>query len=315
MLDETRPFLLADMGTNGEFVLARPPRPDQDPADPPPLLAASVPLGPALEGVGLRCGGPAGPGGVTAFRAGPEGLTAVVSGGKDGDAPRHICGTGYPSLIRLLLQSGLLDADGRFRPDAPAEPGPLAISARPPAASLRPDTAPGSTGELLLPLPGKLFLSAGDVEAVLQVKAAFSLAVERLLAEAGLAPTDFAASAWPGPWAARSPGRLGGSAVFCLGHFVPRPRGGQYFPGGRGAAAARAGARRSAPPPGPDRRRPPGVGPGLRPRLSSGFHPSHALRRHAKDCMSLPKPCFRRPRPLSDAGWTRPPEPWTWSCP
>ena len=190
MLDETRPFLLADMGTNGEFVLARPPRPDQDPADPPPLLSASVPLGPALEGVGLRCGGPAGPGGVTAFRAGPEGLTAVVSGGKDGDAPRHICGTGYLSLIRLLLQSGLLDADGRFRPDAPAEPGPLEFLRARLAASLRPDTAPGSTGELLLPLPGKLFLSAGDVEAVLQVKAAFSLAVERLLAEAGLAPTD-----------------------------------------------------------------------------------------------------------------------------
>ena len=42
------PLLLADMGTNGEFVLLR--------AGLPPLLA-SVPLGPALEGIGLRCGG------------------------------------------------------------------------------------------------------------------------------------------------------------------------------------------------------------------------------------------------------------------
>lgn len=194
LLDEARPFLLADMGTNGEFVLAPSSAADQSPAqsphDNPPLLAASVPLGPALEGVGLRCGGPAGPGGVTAFHAGPQGLTAHTL---DGDAPRHICGTGYLSLIRLLLQLGILDADGRFCSEAPASPGPLEFLRARLAASLRPDgspDSPNSGSETVLPLPGGLFLSAGDVEAVLQVKAAFSLAVERLLAEAGLAPAE-----------------------------------------------------------------------------------------------------------------------------
>ena len=189
LLDGERPFLLADMGTNGEFVLMPASGANHSSArsahEPPPLLAASVPLGPALEGVGLRCGGPAGPGGVTAFHAGPQGLTALTL---DGGAPRHICGTGYLSLICLLLQLGILDADGRFRPESPASPGPLEFLRARLAASLRPDGSPGSTGETVLPLPGNLFLSAGDVEAVLQVKAAFSLAVERLLTEAGLAP-------------------------------------------------------------------------------------------------------------------------------
>lgn len=190
LLDEERPFLLADMGTNGEFVLMPVPavaQPwNQFSHEHPPLLAASVPLGPALEGVGLRCGGPAGPGGVTAFHAGPLGLTAITL---NGDVPRHICGTGYLSLIRLLLQLGLLDTDGGFRSEAPVTPGPLEFLRARLAASLRPDSSPDASGETVLPLPGGLFLSAGDVEAVLQVKAAFSLAVERLLAEAGLTST------------------------------------------------------------------------------------------------------------------------------
>lgn len=190
MLDEPRPFLLADMGTNGEFALMRPSRAEARPGAPeadPPLLAASVPLGPALEGVGLRCGGPAGPGGVTAFHVGPAGLTTVTfhdGDGGDGASPRHVCGTGYLSLIRLLLRLGLLDADGHFRAETPSAPGPLEFLRARLAASLRPD----ATGETLLPLPGGLFLSAGDVEAILQVKAAFSLAVERLLDEGGVNP-------------------------------------------------------------------------------------------------------------------------------
>lgn len=183
LLDAPRPFLLADMGTNGEFALVRP-RHDAHPGDV-PLLAASVPLGPALEGVGLRCGGVAGPGGVVSFHAGPGGLTPVTL---DGGMPRHICGTGYLSLIRCLLRLGLLDADGHFLTDVPAVPGPLEFLRARLAASLRPVPGGdgGTDGEPALPLPGDLFLSAGDVESILQVKAAFSLAVERLLAEAGL---------------------------------------------------------------------------------------------------------------------------------
>ncbi|RXF73816.1 DUF4445 domain-containing protein, partial [Desulfovibrio sp. DS-1] len=165
------PFLLADLGTNGEFVLA---------TGPDSALVTSVALGPALEGIGLSCGGVAQPGAIAAFSLGPAGLAPTVLPEDDGvpAAPTHLCGTGYLSLLRVLLRAGLLDEDGRFvmEPHSPL--------ARRLAASLV-----EVRGERRLPLPGGLHLSAGDVEEVLKVKAAFSLAYERLLAEAGLPGT------------------------------------------------------------------------------------------------------------------------------
>jgi uncharacterized 2Fe-2S/4Fe-4S cluster protein (DUF4445 family) len=174
LLDAPRPFLLVDMGTNGEFLLVRR---DQ------PLLAASVPLGPALEGVGMRCGGLAGPGAATAFHLTPSGLEATTPGG---GRPRSISGTGYLSLLQCLLRLGLVDENGHFAgEDRPSHPlaslrGKLArtLYAAPPDHELR------------LPLPGGLFLGAGDVESILKVKAAFSLALECLLSEAASLPQD-----------------------------------------------------------------------------------------------------------------------------
>ncbi len=165
------PFLLADLGTNGEFVLA---------TGPDSALVTSVALGPALEGIGLSCGGVAQPGAIAAFTLGPAGLVPTVLPEDDGTpaAPTHLCGTGYISLLRVLLRAGLLDEDGRFvmEPHSP-------LSRR--LAALLVEVR----GERRLPLPGGLHLSAGDVEEVLKVKAAFSLAYERLLAEARMPGT------------------------------------------------------------------------------------------------------------------------------
>jgi uncharacterized 2Fe-2S/4Fe-4S cluster protein (DUF4445 family) len=157
------PFLLADLGTNGEFVLA---------LGPDNALAASVPLGPALEGIGLRHGNVAENGAAHAFSLGPAGLRASVIGGGE---PRSICATGYLSLIRVLLQHGLISAEGVFRREAHT---PLAGRL---AGRLR-DAADG----LRLSLTEDIDLDAHDVEAILAVKAAFSLTFERLLAHAGL---------------------------------------------------------------------------------------------------------------------------------
>lgn len=165
------PFLLADLGTNGEFVLA---------TGPDSALVTSVALGPALEGIGLSCGGVAQPGAIAAFTLGPAGLAPTVLPEDDATpaAPTHLCGTGYLSLLRVLLRAGLLDEDGRFV----MEPhSPLARRLATSLVEVR--------GERRLPLPGGLHLSAGDVEEVLKVKAAFSLAYERLLAEAGMPGT------------------------------------------------------------------------------------------------------------------------------
>ena len=108
-----RPLLLADLGTNGELALV-----DARGR----LWLASVPLGPALEGIGPQCGRMAGPGSITRFEVSPPGLACH---GVDGPlaAGAHVQGisaTGYLSLLALLLRLGCLDADGHFR--TPASP-------------------------------------------------------------------------------------------------------------------------------------------------------------------------------------------------
>ena len=65
--DIPRPFVLADLGTNGELALVT------EAGD---LWLTSVPLGPALEGIGPECGQLAGPGVVTGFALTPMGLAA-----------------------------------------------------------------------------------------------------------------------------------------------------------------------------------------------------------------------------------------------
>ena len=179
------PFLLADLGTNGEFLLAL--APDK-------ALAASVALGPALEGIGLKHGTEARPGAITDFSLGPKGLEArrLPASGPAAEAPAPnafpssatgITGTGYLALLRLLLASGAMDSQGHFTPD---NCGPLKRFFTPEKA--------GSTGFPgdgdWLPLPLGLRLTARDVEEILKVKAAFSLGLRRLLDKAGLAFRD-----------------------------------------------------------------------------------------------------------------------------
>ncbi len=157
------PFLLADLGTNGELVLA---------LSATEALAASVPMGPALEGINLTFGTEARFGAVTAYTLTPLGLEPAVLGRT---APRGITATGYLSLLQQLRKAGLVGADGLF-------------TARPGGLGHRLGTAEGQR----LRLPGRMFLAASDVEEILKVKAAFSLAFSRLLAAAGLAASRLA---------------------------------------------------------------------------------------------------------------------------
>ena len=157
------------MGTNGEFVLA---------LDEERSFIASVPLGPSLEGIGLRHGGVADTGSVSGFALGPFGLTPRVIGDA---APRRICGTGYLSLLDVLLRIGLIEPTGRLS-ERPASPLALRLLA---------SVTRGASG-WSLPLPGGLALFGADVEEILKVKAAFSLAFECLLDAAGLESRDVA---------------------------------------------------------------------------------------------------------------------------
>lgn len=176
-----RPFVLADMGTNGELALLD----EQD-----RLFLTSVPLGPALEGIGPECGHMAGPDSITEFFLSPAGLAGRTGDGRivadasmpgrrapasAGPLPTGISATGYLSLLAALLQLGVLDDDGRFCSRPGVMPAARALSAR---LETRPDG-------IRLPLPAGLWLSAADVEELLKVKAAFSLALETLLRGAG----------------------------------------------------------------------------------------------------------------------------------
>ncbi len=173
-----RPFVLADLGTNGELALLTAEE---------RLFLASVPLGPALEGIGPECGRMAAPGVVTEFRLGPEGPAPVLFAGEgreSASAPLRAAGisaTGYLSLLALLRRLGVLDADGHFA-DAGERAFPLAR-----ALGRRLELSP--TGARLR-LPLGLWLSAGDVELLLKVKAAFAVALEAVCAAGGVAPSS-----------------------------------------------------------------------------------------------------------------------------
>lgn len=188
------PFLLCDMGTNGEFALALPGG---------TILVTSVPMGPALEGLGMTNGMLAGPGAAVSFAVAPSGLAAVLydsvhakvhekgaaghaldrKTGHDtmaharnasGSQPRGISGTGYISLLALLKTMGVMDAAGQFV-RSPSTP----LAAR--VLAGLDDSGP----EPQLMVSG-VEVWARDVEALLKVKAAFNTAVHLLLRSAGL---------------------------------------------------------------------------------------------------------------------------------
>lgn len=165
------PYLLADLGTNGEFVLAL--AEDE-------YLVSSVPMGPALEGVGLSNGRTAGPGAINSFTLSPLGLIASFIEEEDESSLPGITGTGYLALCSLLLKAGVLTREGLFAP------GNTPFAAR----LARNLTEVKGTPALDLGLRKGLMLPATDVEEILKVKAAFNLAMSALLNEAGLEPSD-----------------------------------------------------------------------------------------------------------------------------
>ena len=92
-------------------------------------------------------------------------------------------GTGYLSLLALLLGLGLVDQKGGWADMASPLASPLARGLA---------RFVDRRGEKALDLGSGLALPPSDLEETLKVKAAFNLAVARLLAEAGLAPRDLA---------------------------------------------------------------------------------------------------------------------------
>ena len=204
------PFLLADLGTNGECLLA---------LDPQTALAASMPLGPALEGINLSFGTNARPGAVTGYSLTPQGLAPSVMGG---GAANGITATGYLSLLRALRSAGVLNENGLFAPSGGARRMPHAEPAQ-------------TAGEPRIRLPEKMFLTASDVEEILKVKAAFTLAVSRLLAEASLPVSRLKGVYLAGALGTHAPL----DALYGLGFLPPGLTAPVHLPGNTSLAGAR----------------------------------------------------------------------------
>ncbi len=100
-------FLL-DLGTNAEIVCASNSR----------LWVASASAGPAFEAVGIASGGPATDGAISRVEYANGSLELHVIGDKD---PLWLCGTGLLSLVRVLLETGHVAADGRLCSSGPLE--------------------------------------------------------------------------------------------------------------------------------------------------------------------------------------------------
>lgn len=154
-----RPFVLADLGTNAELALLLP---DGS------LYLASAPLGPAMEGIGPKCGQPAGSGVATAFSLGSCGLVPRYLDGKAGP---YISATGYLSLISLLINLGLMDRKGHFI---------LKGSSMPLLRRIQ-DSYYKLHGQDCLSINDSLFICSSDVELLLKVKASLRVALARLL--------------------------------------------------------------------------------------------------------------------------------------
>ncbi len=170
------PFILADLGTNGEFILA---------LSPEKAYITSVPMGPSLEGIGLAHGhmADASPGIVNAVQLGAQGLIPQTIAH---DAPQKLCGTGYLSLLHALLKVGVLTTHGVFTANAAHLRSPFAKKIAQ-QLMLQEEEQRLQLWPALSNTP--MWLSAMDVEEILKVKAAFSLAMSYLLKHAGLAPS------------------------------------------------------------------------------------------------------------------------------
>ncbi|RKY31014.1 MAG: ferredoxin [Candidatus Omnitrophota bacterium] len=102
--DEEDLCLLIDVGTNGEVVLGSREF----------LISAAASAGPAFEGSGVACGVRAGRGAIQKVKIAAK--TFEVSYDTIGKAnPVGICGSGYIDILSGMLETGILDKDGKIK--------------------------------------------------------------------------------------------------------------------------------------------------------------------------------------------------------
>ena len=166
MADSETPILLVDFGTNAEIVLAARGT----------LTVASAAAGPAFEGVGITCGGPAAAGAITRLRIGPN--QEIVSETL-GDGPGEwFSGSGLVSAIAALVRVGAIDSSGRL-----SEMGLMAQRVTEDAQGVR-EIGLGTNAK-----DGPV-LSQLDIRQFQIAKAAVRVGIDAVLAAAAVPPAD-----------------------------------------------------------------------------------------------------------------------------
>ncbi|MBK9989758.1 MAG: DUF4445 domain-containing protein [Verrucomicrobia bacterium] len=169
MMNDEKPSLLVDIGTNGEIVLQADGK----------LYCCATAAGPAFEGSGLLAGTRAQLGAISHLKlAGGEqfGFELETIGGGDPLSAPGLCGTAYVDFLATARRAGLLLPSGRFNPK---EWQRLPVD-------LRTKTPGGFT----LKIAGNLCINEADIASLIQAKAAIGAGIEILLRAAHLRAAD-----------------------------------------------------------------------------------------------------------------------------
>lgn len=165
MVEATAAILLVDLGTNAEIVLTCTGT----------VYAASAAAGPAFEGAGIACGGPAADGAVSLVEVASDGAVdfTVLGGGE----PLWFSGSGVVSALSALRRLGHVDRSGLMRSSGPLE------------GLYRVDDG-GVAGFEFGAGNGCLTITQLDVRAVQLAKAAIRVGIQSVLAAARCAASD-----------------------------------------------------------------------------------------------------------------------------
>jgi uncharacterized 2Fe-2S/4Fe-4S cluster protein (DUF4445 family) len=166
MADAEEPILLVDLGTNAEIVLA----------SRGPLMTTSTAAGPAFEGVGVSCGGPAAVGAVDLVHIEGDEVTLRVMGGGE---PGWLSGSGLVSVVAALRRNGAIGPDGRLLRSENSQ-REFADSAGVGWYRLGPKDGSG----------GELAISQLDLRTFQLAKAAVRVGIQAVLAHAGVRAED-----------------------------------------------------------------------------------------------------------------------------
>ncbi|MCL2496979.1 MAG: ASKHA domain-containing protein [Clostridiales bacterium] len=150
----TRMFI--DFGTNGEIVLSQGDK----------LYSCSMAMGPALEGMNIKCGMRAAAGAIDDVSIEGETISYTTIGG---GAPRGLAGSGLLAAVSALRSAGLLDASGRLQP-------------------IKPVCERQTQRCLVIDEMEDIILTQGDIRQVQLAKGAIRSGVETLLARTGCVP-------------------------------------------------------------------------------------------------------------------------------